>query len=67
MSLFYALFSKYVPERRRIKDFFFLFLQPIGNKHQLSVIIALYHIFFVFMWKEKNRLLNEINLEASVL
>jgi hypothetical protein len=65
MSLFYALFSKYVPEGGESKDFFFLFQQSAINTS--LVLLLPYTMSFLYLsWKEKNRLLNEINLEASV-
>ncbi len=64
MSLFYAIFSKYVPKGGESKDFFLLFQQSATNTS--LVLLLPYMMSFLYLsWKEKNRLLNERNSETS--
>lgn len=58
MSMFYALFSKFVPKGSETKDFFMLFQNSAINT-SLVLLIPYTMSFLYFSWKEKNRLLNE--------
>lgn len=64
MSLFFALFSKYVPEGGEKRDFFLLLKNSAINTS--LVLLLPYSISFLyFSWKEKNRLLNERASDTS--
>lgn len=58
MSMFYALFSKYVPKGGEDRDFFILLKNSTINT-SLVLLIPYAMSFLYFSWKEKNRLLNE--------
>ena len=58
MSMFYALFSKYVPKGGEDRDFFILLKNSTINT-SLVLLIHYAMSFLYFSWKEKNRLLNE--------
>jgi len=58
MSLFYALFSKFVPKGGETKDFIELFQKAFINTS--LVLLLPYSISFLyFSWKENSRLLEE--------
>lgn len=58
MSLFYALFSKYVPEGGEGRDFFVLLKNSAINTS--LVLLLPYVMFFLYLsWRENNRLLSE--------
>lgn len=58
MSLFFALFSRYVPTGGKEKDFMQLFQNSFVNTSLVLLLPYAISILF-FSWKEKNRLLNE--------
>lgn len=58
MSLFYALFSKFVPPEGREKDFFQLFQQASINT-SLVLLIPYSMSILYFSWKEKSKQLEE--------
>lgn len=58
MSMFYALFSKFVPKGGEERDFFVLLKNSAVNT-SLVLLIPYSMSFLYFSWKEKNRLLNE--------
>ncbi|GAB1416842.1 hypothetical protein MASR2M117_22480 [Paludibacter sp.] len=66
MSLFFAVFSKYVPKEGANKDFFLLLKESAINT-SLVLLIPYTMSLLYFSWKEKNRLLDEkISETASV-
>lgn len=58
MSMFYALFSKFVPKGGEERDFFILLKNSAVNT-SLVLLIPYTMSFLYFSWKDKNRLLNE--------
>ena len=58
MSLFFALFSRYVPSGGKEKDFMHLFQTSFFNTSLVLLLPYSISILF-FSWKEKNRLLQE--------
>ncbi len=58
MSMFYALFSKFVPKGGEDRDFFILLKNSAVNT-SLVLLIPYTMSFLYFSWKDKNRLLNE--------
>ncbi len=60
MSLFYALFSRYVPEGGKNRDFFHLMKNSFINTSLVLLIPYTMSILF-FSWKDKNRQLKEQN------
>jgi hypothetical protein len=58
MSMFYALFSKFVPKGGEERDFFILLKNSAINT-SLVLLIPYTMSFLYFSWKDKNRLLNE--------
>lgn len=58
MSLFYALFSKYVPKGNETKDFMILFQNSMINT-SLVILLPYAISFLYFSWKEKSKLLAE--------
>jgi hypothetical protein len=59
MSLFYALFSKYVPRGPEDRDFFELFKKSAINT---SLVLLLPYVISIlyFSWKEKSKLLEKV-------
>lgn len=58
MSLFYALFSKYVPEGSDNRDFMEI-LKKAGFNTSLVLLLPYSISFLYFSWKEKTKLLEE--------
>ncbi len=65
MSIFYAIFSKFLPEGGTAKDFMILFQKSVINTG--LVLLLPYSISFLyFSWKENNRLLKERIITTTV-
>lgn len=65
MSLFFALFSRYVPSGGKAKDFMHLFQTSFFNTSLVLLLPYSISILF-FSWKEKNRLLQEQQDEPGI-
>lgn len=59
MSLFYALFTKYIPKEGVNKDFIITLQEAIKNS-SLVLLLPYAMAWLYFSWKDKNRLLEKI-------
>jgi len=66
MSLFYSLFTKFIPEEGMKRDFVEIFHKSTVNT-SLILLLPYSILWLYFSWKEKNRLLQEMIKEDQPL
>ena len=65
MSLFYALFAKFIPKEGVGRDFMVIFKQSAVNT-ALILLLSYAILWLYFSWKEKNRLLESLEQEKPI-
>ncbi len=65
MSLFYALFTKYVPKEGIDRDFIEIYRQSVVNT-SLIILLPYSILWLYFSWREKNSLLENISKTEPV-
>jgi hypothetical protein len=66
MSLFYSIFTKFIPEKNLNQDFIKIFKESTKNT-SLILLLPYSILWLYFSWRDKNSLLKKLTLEEQVV